>query len=566
MKLPRIGSVRRHLTAKLTIPFAVVLVGTIALLGYVSIRASHSAMAESLERRAEILATTLAAALADPLAMGEVDRLQDLIERTKPFDADVAYIIVVSPEGKAVASTEPALRNQVLTRNEFERSMAKAAALVRLPVPGAVGLFEVAAPVMLQKSGVGVLRVGVSTARVEAQAQATALRLAGLGLLALLAGVAIYLSIARRVVGPLRAAAVLGEQASGNADLTRRLTVTSEDEVGRLSGALNAFLDNLHALVQEIRGAASQVEAASEQLSAASGQVASGAQEQAASLEETAASLEELTGTVRQNADSAREASQLAVSAREKAESGGQVVHSAVAAMQEITVASKRIAEIIGVIDEIAFQTNLLALNAAVEAARAGEQGRGFAVVASEVRSLAQRSAAAAKEIKGLIQDSVQKVHDGSQLVNRSGQMLGEIVAGVAQVTELVTQIAVASEEQSRGIEQVNRAVTLMDQVVQSNAAQTEELSSTAQNLTAQSRELQDVVGRFQVVEAAPAPEPRAARAAAPRRTALAPHPLAPQPALTRGGGGGGRSRAEARSAANGHGAPGDADGEFGEF
>ena len=566
MKLPRIGSVRRHLTAKLTIPFAVVLIGTIALLGYVSIQASHSAMAESLERRAEILATTLATALTDPLAMGEVDRLQDLVERTKPFDADVAYIIVVNTEGKAVASTDAALRHQALTRNEFERSMAKATALVRRPVPGAAGLFEVAAPVTLQKAGVGVLRVGVSTARVEAQARAAALRFAGLGLLFLLAGVAIYLGIARRVVGPLRAAAVLGEQASGNADLTRRLTVTSEDEVGRLSGALNAFLDNLHALVQDIRGAASQVEAASEQLSAASGQVASGAQEQAASLEETAASLEELTGTVRQNADSAREASQLAVSAREKAESGGQVVHSAVTAMQEITVASKRIAEIIGVIDEIAFQTNLLALNAAVEAARAGEQGRGFAVVASEVRSLAQRSAAAAKEIKGLIQDSVQKVHDGSQLVNRSGQMLGEIVAGVTQVTELVTHIAVASEEQSRGIEQVNRAVTLMDQVVQSNAAQTEELSSTAQNLTGQSRELQDLVRRFQVVEDAPAPEPRPLRAAAPRRTPLAPHPLAPQPVLARGGGGSGRYRGESRSAANGHGALGDGDGEFGEF
>ena len=304
------------------------------------------------------------------------------------------------------------------------------------------------------------------------------------------------------------AAAELGELASGNADLTRRLAVSSHDEVGRLSHALNGFLDNLHGLVQEIRGAASQVGAASEQLSAASRQVASGAQEQASSLEETAASLEELTGTVRQNADNARQASQLAIGAREKAEKGGQVVTAAVGAMQEITTASKKIADIVTVIDEIAFQTNLLALNAAVEAARAGEQGRGFAVVATEVRTLAQRSAAAAKEIKGLIQDSVDKVHDGSELVNRSGQMLGEIVTGVKQVTDIVSEIAVASEEQSRGIEQVNRAVTLMDQIVQSNAAQTEELSSTAQNLTSQARELQELVRRFRVTEEAPEPRP----------------------------------------------------------
>jgi len=500
----RIASLRRHLAAKLTIPFAVVLIGTIALLGFVSIRSTHSAMEQSLDKRAEILVTTLAAALTDPLAMGEVDRLQELVDKMKQADPDVTYITVLSTESKAVATTDPSLKHQVLTRTDFERAMARASAFVRRPVPGSGSLFEVAAPITMQKTSVGVLRIGVSTDQVDAQARRTVWQICSLGILALLAGVAIYLGIARRLVRPLRAAAELGELASGNADLTRRLAVSSDDEVGRLAGALNGFLDNLQGLVQEIRAAASQVGAASEQLSAASGQVASGAQEQAASLEETAASLEELTGTVKQNADSARQASQLAVGAREKAEKGGEVVTAAVTAMQEISTASKKIAEIITVIDEIAFQTNLLALNAAVEAARAGEQGRGFAVVATEVRSLAQRSAAAAKEIKGLIQDSVQKVRDGSELVNKSGQTLGEIVAGVRQVTEIVSEIAAASEEQSRGIEQVNRAVTLMDQVVQSNAAQTEELSSTAQNLTGQARELQELVQRFRVAEAEP--------------------------------------------------------------
>src|SRR5438128_1566734 len=415
MNLQRIGAIRRHLTAKLTIPFVVVLVGTIALLGVVSIRSSRSAREQRLAKRAEILVTTLAAAITDPLAMGEVDRLQHLLDRTKQADPDVSYIIVLNTESKAVATTDPALKLQVLTRNEFERAMARVSAFVHRSVPGSAELFEVAAPVTFERTSFGVLRIGVST---------------------------------------------------------------------------------------------SQVGAASEQLSAASRQVASGAQEQASSLEETAASLEELTGTVRQNADNARQASQLAIGAREKAEKGGQVVTAAVGAMQEITTASKKIADIVTVIDEIAFQTNLLALNAAVEAARAGEQGRGFAVVATEVRTLAQRSAAAAKEIKGLIQDSVDKVHDGSELVNRSGQMLGEIVTGVKQVTDIVSEIAVASEEQSRGIEQVNRAVTLMDQIVQSNAAQTEELSSTAQNLTSQARELQELVRRFRVTEEAPEPRP----------------------------------------------------------
>ncbi len=543
MLLQSIGSVRRRLTAKLTIPFVVVLVGTIAVLGFVSMRASRAALGQSLDKRAEILVTTLAAALTDPLARGEVDRLQQLVDRTKQTDPDVSYIAVLDGESKAVATTDAALRHQVLTRSNFERAMAQVSTFASRPVPGSRELFEVAAPIKMQSTPVGVLRIGVSTGRVEAMARQAVWMMMAVGALALVAGVAVSMAMARRVAEPLRAAAELGELASGNADLTRRLAVTSDDEVGQLARALNTFLDNLHGLVQEIRGAASQVEAASQQLSAASAQVSSGAQAQASSLEETAASLEELTGTVRQNADHARQASQLAAGAREKAETGGQVVTSAVGAMQEITAASRKIADIISVIDEIAFQTNLLALNAAVEAARAGEQGRGFAVVAAEVRNLAQRSAAAAKEIKGLIQDSVRKVHDGSELVNKSGQTLDEIVTAVKQVTGIVSEIAAASEEQSRGIEQVNRAVTLMDQVVQSNAAQTEELSSTAQNLTGQARELQELVRRFSVADEVADPRPGRAAAApspeaqpAPTRRERAGRATAPEPTLAMAG------------------------------
>jgi methyl-accepting chemotaxis protein len=268
---------------------------------------------------------------------------------------------------------------------------------------------------------------------------------------------------------------------------------------------------------------------ASHRLSEAAGQHASAAEEQASALEETAASLEELAGTVKQTADNARQANQLAVSSREAAERGGQVVSSAVASMQGITQASRKIVEIITVIDEIAFQTNLLALNAAVEAARAGEQGRGFAVVAAEVRNLAQRSASAAKEIKALIQDTVQKVEGGSELVTRSGQTLSEIVTSVKRVADLIAEIAAATGEQASGIDQVNRAVAQMDQVTQASTAQTERLSATAESLAGQARRLQELVGRFRLGE-----ESRGPILAAPPVSVAEPAPVARERAVSR--------------------------------
>jgi hypothetical protein len=251
----------------------------------------------------------------------------------------------------------------------------------------------------------------------------------------------------------------------------------------------------------EVSAIADSVASASQQLAAASEELSSGAQEQASSLEETASSLEEITGTIQQNADNAQQANQLAGNSRSVAEKGGEVVGRAVQGMSEINVASKKIADIITAIDEIAFQTNLLALNAAVEAARAGEQGRGFAVVAGEVRNLAQRSAAAAKEIKGLIQDSVAKVEAGTELVNQSGHTLAEIVTSVKRVTDIVSEIAAASREQASGIEQVNKAVTQMDQVTQGNASQTEELSGTAEGLAGQATQLQQLVAQFNLAK-----------------------------------------------------------------
>lgn len=315
-------------------------------------------------------------------------------------------------------------------------------------------------------------------------------------LAALLIGIVLALYIANGFSRPLVATAgVLERVADG--DLTVSLDIDTQDEIGRMATALNQAVGRLQKTMREVAASATHASTSSQQLAAASESIAAGAQEQAASLEETSASLEEITATVRNTADNAHQASQLAAASKDSATQGQEVVSAAIKAMSEIEAASAKISDIISAIDEIAFQTNLLAVNAAVEAARAGEEGRGFAVVASEVRSLAQRSASAAKEIKGLIQDSLRKVEAGSALVNKSGETLHGIVGSVKRVTDIVGEIAAAAREQSVGVDQVNSAMTQMDHVTQSNSAQTEELSATAEALAEQAAHLLRLIGTF---------------------------------------------------------------------
>jgi len=305
-------------------------------------------------------------------------------------------------------------------------------------------------------------------------------------------------ALIRAITGPLDKALKLA-RAVAEGDLTQRIEVNSTNEIGQLMQALKEMNDSLVRVVGQVRSGTESVATASSQIATGNLDLSSRTEEQASSLEETASSMEELTSTVKQNAENARQANQLVVSTSDIAVKGGHVVGQVVDTMASIKESSRKIADIIGVIDGIAFQTNILALNAAVEAARAGEQGRGFAVVASEVRNLAQRSAGAAKEIKALIEDSVSKVDAGGKLVDDAGKTMDEIVTSVKRVTDIMSEIAAASQEQSSGIEQVNQAIAQMDEVTQQNAALVEEAAAAAESLQDQAGMLSQSVSVFKM-------------------------------------------------------------------
>ena len=327
------------------------------------------------------------------------------------------------------------------------------------------------------------------------------------------------------------------QAAQGN-DLSQRIDMTGKSgEIGTLCGGLNGLLDTLSGVLATMAESCGTISVAAREIAMGNTDLSQRTEEQASSLEETSASLEELTSTVRQNADNAQQANKLAASASETATRGGTVVSEVVRTMDGITQSSRKISDIIGVIDEIAFQTNILALNAAVEAARAGDQGRGFAVVAAEVRSLAQRSANAAKEIKALISDSVEKVGNGSKLVAAAGQTMDEIVTSVKRVTDIMAEISAASQEQSGGLDQVNTAVAQMDKITQQNAALVEEAAAAAKSMEEQTDGLQQMVGSFVLAGADAAPPARPTRASAQPARATPPArsaSTAPRPAVRR--------------------------------
>jgi len=341
-----------------------------------------------------------------------------------------------------------------------------------------------------------------------------------IAVLALFSSIGLGWFITRAITRPLNQAVKIAQTVAAG-DLTSRIETTAKDETGQLLQALRNMNESLVSIVSEVRTGTETISTASNEIASGNMDLSGRTEQQASSLEETASSMEQLTSTVKQNADNANQANSLSLSASEVAVKGGAVVSQVVETMNGINDSAKKIADIIGVIDGIAFQTNILALNAAVEAARAGEQGRGFAVVASEVRNLAQRSASAAKEIKELIDDSVGKVDTGSKLVVQAGTTMTEVVESVKRVTDIVSEIAAASREQSSGIEQVNMAITQMDQVTQQNAALVEQAAAAAGSLNEQAGKLERAVGVFKVSgDAMPRSQPTAK--ATPRRKPLA--------------------------------------------
>jgi methyl-accepting chemotaxis protein len=350
--------------------------------------------------------------------------------------------------------------------------------------------------------------------------------LIGGGVVAAVLAVALAIWLGRNITAPLAYAVRVAKRVA-KGDLTAHIEVRSKDETGELMGALKEMTESLLDIVTRVRAGTDTIATASGEINSGNQDLSSRTEQQASSLEETASSMEELTSTVKQNADNAHQANQLAATASEIAVRGGEVVARVVDTMGSINDSARRIADIITVIDGIAFQTNILALNAAVEAARAGEQGRGFAVVAGEVRNLAQRSAAAAKEIKGLIGDSVEKVEAGSRLVDQAGHTMEEVVGSVKRVSGIISEIAAASDEQRAGIEQVNQAITQMDQVTQQNAALVEEAAAAADSMQEQAHQLAALVGTFQTGQEAKAAPRAHAAAKRPASTAVTVRPAA---------------------------------------
>lgn len=357
-----------------------------------------------------------------------------------------------------------------------------------------------------------VLAIGIDRAEATAPLRHLLQVAAAITALCLVAAVALVsVAVSRQLRRLAMVRDALEDIASGEGDLTVRLDNSGKDELAQIATAFNHFVNKIAAVLVRIRNASESVRMASQEIAIGNQDLSERTEQQASSLEETAAAMEQLTATVQQNAENARQANQLATSASSVASHGGSVVDQVVQTMGGIEAASHKIVDIISVIDSIAFQTNILALNAAVEAARAGEQGRGFAVVAAEVRTLAQRSAAAAKEIKQLIDDSVTQVNTGSRLVQEAGATMQEVVDSVRRVTAIVAEISHASQEQSNGIGEINGAVSQMDQGTQQNAALVEQATAAAQSLQQQAHQLAEVVGGFKL-DHAPATQALALR------------------------------------------------------
>ena len=533
--------------------FLVLMVIMLVISGFQQYRA-NSSMAQAIEevisiegRVTEAVRWRGATETAVTMLMGAAVTTDAVL--AQQFDAKVKEIIgnINKVQERVVAQTTDPQEKAVLDQVLAERKAVLAATAKTWELKGAGDAVEtqrfaddeltplVAKYLKAQEAFVDVLQKRREVVVAEAQGRRTRYAVEGLMASALLMVVVLSLAwkLVRSITVPLdQASAMIDAIAAG--DLTQELRSERKDEFGHMLRALSRMAERLRGVVGEVRTGVEAVSLASSEIATGNQDLSARTEQTASNLEQTAASMEELTATVTQSADTARQANQLAANAAQAATRGGQVVGQVVASMEQITHSSRKISDIISVIDGIAFQTNILALNAAVEAARAGEQGRGFAVVASEVRSLAGRSAEAAKEIKQLITDSVGRVEQGSALVDQAGHTMQEVVASIRRVTDIMGEISAASAEQSQGVSQVGEAVTQMDHATQQNAALVEEMAAAATSLKGQAQELVQAVSVFKLAAGqAAAPAQRASRTpvAAPFSTPRQPAPRSPQPA-----------------------------------